>query len=93
MGYAYKITDQQGLYYITCTVKDWIDIFTRNEYRLIITDSQMPRFVSSRTLKCGLQFRYGRHALDIWNEEDYEWSSAGYFYKKKTAVTLSFYNG
>ena len=29
----------------------------------------------------------------VRNEEDYEWSSAGYFYKKQTAVTLSFYNG
>ena len=39
MGYAYKITNQQGLYYVTFTVKDWVDIFTRNEYRCIITDS------------------------------------------------------
>jgi putative transposase len=29
----------------------------------------------------------------VRNEEDYEWSSAGYFYKKPTAVNLSFYNG
>lgn len=36
MGYACKITNQQGLYYITFTVKDWIDIFTRNEYRPIV---------------------------------------------------------
>jgi len=29
----------------------------------------------------------------VRNEEDYEWSSAGYFYKKPTVITLSFYNG
>ncbi len=29
----------------------------------------------------------------VRHEEDYEWSSAGYFYNKPTAVTLSFYNG
>jgi putative transposase len=29
----------------------------------------------------------------VRNEEDYECSSAGYFYKKPTAVNLSFYNG
>jgi len=39
MGYAYKITRQQGLYYITFTIKDWVDVFTRNEYRFIITNS------------------------------------------------------
>ena len=39
MGYAYKITNQQGLYYVTFTVKDWVDVFTRNEYRFIITNS------------------------------------------------------
>ena len=29
----------------------------------------------------------------VRNEEVYEWSSGGYFYKKPTAITLSFYNG
>jgi REP element-mobilizing transposase RayT len=38
MGYAYKITNQQGLYFFSLTTKDWIDIFTRNDYRKIITD-------------------------------------------------------
>jgi len=45
MGYAYKITDQQGLYYVTFTGKDWVDIFTRNEYSFIITHS----------LNCGIK--------------------------------------
>jgi hypothetical protein len=29
----------------------------------------------------------------VRNEEDYEWSSVGYFYNKPTAVNLSLYNG
>ncbi len=181
MGYAYKITDQQGLYFFTLTVKDWIDVFTRNEYRKIITDSLMyciekkgleiyswvlmtnhlhmiassrkeslsgilrdfKKFTSTKVIEAiennaqesrrrwllwllkskddsGNETRHlwqsGSHPIEIrtenfykqkmqyihqnpvragWvrHEEDYEWSSAGFFYKKQTAITLSFYNG
>ena len=181
MGYAYKITDQQGLYFFTLTTKDWIDIFTRNDYRKIITDSlehcikekgleiyawvlmsnhlhmiasskkddlsgilrDFKKYTSTKIIEAidsnlkesrkrwllwllkskdeaGKEIKQlwqpGNHPVEIrteafyqqkmqyihqnpvragWvrNEEDYEWSSAGYFYKKQTAVTLSFYNG
>jgi len=39
MGFAYKITDQQAVHFITCTVAQWIDVFTRREYADIIIDS------------------------------------------------------
>ena len=39
MGYAYKIHDQQGIYYITCTVVQWVDVFTRKDYADIVVDS------------------------------------------------------
>jgi putative transposase len=39
MGYAYKIRDQQGCYFITCTVVQWIDVFTRRQYADIIVGS------------------------------------------------------
>jgi REP element-mobilizing transposase RayT len=35
----YRILDQQGLTFITCTVVGWIDIFTRKKYRDIILQS------------------------------------------------------
>jgi hypothetical protein len=40
-----------------------------------------------------MQYRYQNPVRAGWgrNEEDYEWSSAGYFYTKPTAITLSFY--
>lgn len=38
-GDSYKITDQQGLYFMTFTVVNWIDVFTRKDYKFIITDS------------------------------------------------------
>ncbi|MBS1587405.1 MAG: transposase [Bacteroidetes bacterium] len=39
MGFGYKIDDQQGLYFVTCTVTQWVDVFTRKEYADIIINS------------------------------------------------------
>lgn len=39
MGFAYKITDQQGLHFVTATVVQWIDVFTRKDYKDIVIDS------------------------------------------------------
>lgn len=38
-GDRYYITDQHGIYFLTFTVVEWVDIFTRKDYKLIITDS------------------------------------------------------
>jgi REP element-mobilizing transposase RayT len=35
----YFITDQNAVYFFTFTVTDWVDIFTRKEYRCEITNS------------------------------------------------------
>ena len=39
MGFAYKITDQQGIHFITATVAQWVDVFTRKEYKDIVINS------------------------------------------------------
>jgi len=39
MGRKYKIHDQQAVYFVTFTVVNWIDIFTRDDYRQIVIDS------------------------------------------------------
>ncbi len=39
MGYAYKIHNQQGVYFITCTVHQWVDVFTRSFYAAIVVSS------------------------------------------------------
>jgi putative transposase len=38
-GDRYFINDQQATYFITCTVINWIDLFTRNDYKMQIVDS------------------------------------------------------
>ncbi|MBK9980981.1 MAG: transposase [Saprospiraceae bacterium] len=35
----YKILDQEGLNFITCTIVGWIDIFSRQSYRDLLLDS------------------------------------------------------
>ena len=39
MSEKYKVRNPEGLYFITLTIVDWIDIFTRPVYKQIIIDS------------------------------------------------------
>jgi putative transposase len=39
MAEAYRISDQHAPYFITLTIIDWVDIFTRKEYKDIVVDS------------------------------------------------------
>ncbi|MFN8437705.1 MAG: hypothetical protein U0V72_08700 [Cytophagales bacterium] len=39
MALTYRIYDQHGQYFITCTVNQWIDVFTRREYVDILLES------------------------------------------------------
>lgn len=38
-GDKYIIADQQQMYFLTLTIIDWVDVFTRKDYKLIIVDS------------------------------------------------------
>ena len=39
MAFAYKIYDQHSMYFVTFTVHQWVDVFTRKQYIDIIIDS------------------------------------------------------
>jgi Transposase and inactivated derivatives len=39
MSKKYKFENIEGLYFVTLTVRHWIDVFTRNEYKDIIIES------------------------------------------------------
>lgn len=39
MSVKYKFTDHEGVYFVTSTVVDWIDVFTRDIYRDILLGS------------------------------------------------------
>lgn len=38
-GDRYHIVDQTAIYFLTFTVVDWLDVFTRKEHRLVVVDS------------------------------------------------------
>ncbi len=38
-GDRYKIANPQGTYFLTLTVVDWVDLFTRKEYCYVLVDS------------------------------------------------------
>ena len=39
MSSKYKVRDQQLLHFVTLTIIDWIDLFTRPKYKHIVIDS------------------------------------------------------
>ncbi|MBC7650883.1 MAG: hypothetical protein H7101_03955 [Deinococcales bacterium] len=39
MSSKYKFVNGDGIYFVTATVVDWVDVFTRNIYRDILLDS------------------------------------------------------
>jgi REP element-mobilizing transposase RayT len=39
MSSKYKFVNADGIYFVTATVVDWVDVFTRDEYRNILMDS------------------------------------------------------
>jgi putative transposase len=39
MTKPYTIHDQSGVYFVTFTVHQWVDVFTRNEYSEILIDN------------------------------------------------------
>ncbi len=38
MSSKYKFVNRDGVYFVTATIVDWVDVFTRNEYRNILLD-------------------------------------------------------
>jgi REP element-mobilizing transposase RayT len=92
MAFAYTIKDQHGLYFITCTVHQWVDVFTRRQYVEILLDSL--RFCQKEK---GLQIYawviMSNHIhLIIKSEKEYLSSSCGVSYGiRKSLLELAVY--
>ena len=39
MAFSYSIKDQHALHFVTFTIHQWVDVFTRNEYSDILIES------------------------------------------------------
>jgi hypothetical protein len=51
MPFAYKIYDQHRPYFITCTVHQWVDVFSRKQYADIFLDNFRYCLKPVRTLR------------------------------------------
>jgi len=68
-GDSYSISNQNGLYFLTFTVIDWVDVFTRKEYKIAITDS-MNYCVEEKGLIIYAWVIMSNHVHVIWQAED-----------------------
>jgi putative transposase len=50
-GDRYYIEDQHGVHFLTFTIVEWVDVFTRKEYKEIITDA-LNYCVEAKGLQC-----------------------------------------
>src|ERR1700748_2180991 len=50
MSTGYRIDDQYAIYFLTLTVVDWVDVFSRKGYRDIVIDS-LKYCISEKGLK------------------------------------------
>lgn len=50
-GDRYHITDQNATYFLTFTVVEWIDVFTRKDYKLAFVDS-LNYCIENKGLEC-----------------------------------------
>ncbi|WP_375581401.1 transposase [Marivirga tractuosa] len=49
MSEKYKFNNPEGIYFVTCTIVYWIDLFTRKEYNHIIIDT-LKKYQEKRNL-------------------------------------------
>lgn len=87
-GDNYSIIDQNGLYFLTFTVIDWVDVFTRKEYRLIVTES-MNYCIKEKELIVLSWVIMSNHIHVIWMaKEGYRLSDIIRDFKKFTAKRI-----
>jgi REP element-mobilizing transposase RayT len=87
MASAYEIENKAGMYFLTFTVVDWVDIFTRKIYRDVITDS----FTYCRQQKGLLVFGYvimSNHVHCILQARNENLSVIIRDFKRHTATTF-----
>lgn len=87
-GDRYLISDQNGLYFMTFTVIDWVDVFTRKEYKLVITDS-MNYCIDKKGLIVYSWVIMSNHVHVIWQaREGFRMSDIVRDFKKFTAKSI-----
>jgi len=68
-GDRYVITDQNAIYFLTFTVIDWVDVFSRKEYKLELIDS-MNYCIREKGLIVYAWVIMSNHIHVIWQAKD-----------------------
>ena len=87
MPTGYQITDQQGFYFLTFQVIDWVDIFTRQVYRDIIIDS-LKYCRKAKGLRVWAYVIMSNHVHTILSCEGGNLSDVIRDFKRHTATTI-----
>jgi len=87
-GDNYTISDQNGLYFMTFTVIDWVDVFTRKEFKRVLTDS-MNYCVEEKGLIIYAWVIMSNHVHVVWQaKEGFKLSGIIRDFKKFTAKKI-----
>jgi len=87
-GDRYHITDQNAMYFMTFTVIDWVDVFTRKEYKIELVES-MNYCVRKKGLTVFAWVIMSNHMHVIWQAgEGYRLSEILRDFKKFTAKKI-----
>jgi len=87
-GDNYKITDQNAMHFLTFTVVDWVDAFTKKDYRLELVDS-MNYCIKEKGLIVYGWVIMSNHMHAIWQaKEGYLLSDIIRDFKKFTAKSI-----
>ena len=87
-GDRYKISDQNAMHFLTFTVTEWVDVFTRKDYKLVLVDS-MNYCVKQKGLIVFGWVIMSNHMHVIWEaKEGYNLSDIIRDFKKFTAKQI-----
>jgi len=87
-GDRYLITDQNAIYFLTFTVIDWVDIFSRKEYKLEIINS-INYCINEKGLTVFAWVIMSNHIHFIWQaKQGYQLSSIIRDFKSFTAKRI-----
>lgn len=87
MSTGYQITDQSAMYFITHTIVDWVDVFTRKSYRDIVIDSLL-HCCEKKGLKIYAYVIMSNHIHMIVQSETGTLSNTIRNYKRFTATAI-----
>lgn len=88
MSDRYLITDPGAIYYCTFTVVDWVDVFTRKEYKCILVDT-LNFCIQNKGLICYAYVIMSNHMHVIWQTNNEKGLSALIRdFKKFTSVSI-----